>query len=410
LKSTSRMLVAGALALGSGLFSATSDTNACGNGKLLFQDNFETLNPAWGFREGAAVRSNGPEGLTYKLDPDREVTLLNQSSPYDNYEVCAVYATQTAANANPWLGIVFWAEDEDNAHDATIWPKHGIFAVYRHQNKKTLTQIAPTRIGSMLTGTSVITEISVTVNGKEATLAVNGNKVTDFRGQPPERGSLIGFTFGTHKTDPGPTTVTLKNIQVREVGTPSTVGGAGDAGLARSDHAVDRLSVHGPIEFNGESYRLTWSSHPTPYYYKQEYLPAGETSKHFQRMVLIEAIVRGGDVNGAVAAQVNMLNKRKATDPTVNFAIFKNPKSGEIILDFVLSAQDPKGEDVVEWNAYRYAPLKRKGGKSGVLLFGISRRAYGDNVADFLGRLKAARPAVIKVLANYPLPVVRPMD
>ena len=79
------------------------------------------------------------------------------------------------------------------------------------------------------------------------------------------------------------------------------------------DGAVDRLSLPDPIEFNGESYRLSWSSHPTPYYYRQEYLPPGQTSERFQRMVLIEARVRGDDVNGAVAAQVNRLNKRKST-------------------------------------------------------------------------------------------------
>lgn len=129
----------------------------------------------------------------------------------------------------------------------------------------------------------------------------------------------------------------------------------GDLGVARSDTAVDRLSLPESIEFNGESYRLSWSSHPKPDYYKQEYLPSGQTSERFQRMVLIEAIVRGVDINDAVAAKVSMLNKRKSTDPTVNFAVVKNPKNNEIILDFILSAEDPKGDDIVEWNAYRYA-------------------------------------------------------
>jgi hypothetical protein len=184
----------------------------------------------------------------------------------------------------------------------------------------------------------------------------------------------------------------------------------GKVGVAGSDGAVDRLSLPGSIEFNGESYRLSWSSHPTSHYYKQEYLPPGQTGERFQRMVLIEATVRGVDVNGAVAAQVNMLNKRKSTDPTVNFAVAKNPKNGEIILDFVLGAQDPKGEDVVEWNAYRYAALRGKGGESGVLLFGISQRAYGDDTTNFLRRLKSARPAEVNALATYPLPVVRPID
>lgn len=184
----------------------------------------------------------------------------------------------------------------------------------------------------------------------------------------------------------------------------------GTVGVAAAEGAVDRLSLPESIAFNGESYRLSWSSHPTPHYYKQEYLPLGQTSQRFQRMVLIEATVRGIDVNGAVTAQVTMLNKRKSTDPTVNFAVVKNPKNGEIIVDFIVSARDPKGEDVVEWNAYRYAALRGKDGASGVLLFGISRRAYGDDATNFLRGLKSARPAEVNALAVHPLPVVRPVD
>ena len=179
---------------------------------------------------------------------------------------------------------------------------------------------------------------------------------------------------------------------------------------AWSDDRVDRLSVPGPISFNAVSYQLSWSSHPSSHYYKQEYLPAGQTSEHFESMLLVEAITRGADVNGVVTAQVNRLNRRKSTDPTVNFAILKNPKNGEVILDFVLSDDSNKAGSVVEWNAYRYAALQGKDGHSGVLLFGLSRRAYGDASTEFLRRLKAARPAEIDALAKYPLPVVRVND
>lgn len=184
----------------------------------------------------------------------------------------------------------------------------------------------------------------------------------------------------------------------------------GHAGAARSESVIERLSVPGPIGFNGDSYSLSWSSHPKPDYYKQEYLPAGQTGERFERMLLIEAVTRGIDVNSAVAARIGTLNKRKATDPTVNFAVVKNPKTGEVIVDFILGAQDPKGEDIVEWNAYRYAPLKGKAGESGVLLFGISRRAYGEKTMDFLLRLKSARPGEINALAAYALPTVRPSN
>lgn len=89
----------------------------------------------------------------------------------------------------------------------------------------------------------------------------------------------------------------------------------GYIGLARSEAVVERLSVPQSFEFNGESYRL--SSHPRPHYYKQEYLPSGQTSERFERMILIEATVREVNVKEVVAAQVNMLNRRKSTDPTV---------------------------------------------------------------------------------------------
>ena len=184
----------------------------------------------------------------------------------------------------------------------------------------------------------------------------------------------------------------------------------GNIEVARSEAVVERLSVPQSFEFNGETYRLSWSSHPRPHYYKQEYLPSGQTSERFQRMILIEATVRDVSVKDMVAAQVNMLNKRKSTDPTVNFAVLTNSKTDETILDFILSAQDSKGEDIVEWNAYRYAALKGKGGVSGVVLFGISRRGYGDDATNFLRRLKSARPAEINALAAYPLPAVRPAD
>jgi len=179
---------------------------------------------------------------------------------------------------------------------------------------------------------------------------------------------------------------------------------------ASSDDAVDRLSVPGPIDFNAASYRLSWSSHPSPDYYKQEYLPAGQTSEHFERMLLVEAIARGADVSGVVAAQVDRLKRRKSTDPTVNFAIVRNPKTGEVILDFVLSEETDKRGLIVEWNAYRYTVLKDQKGHSGVALFGISRRAYGDASTEFLRGLKAARPAEIDALAKYPLPAVRVKD
>jgi len=177
-----------------------------------------------------------------------------------------------------------------------------------------------------------------------------------------------------------------------------------------AENVVDHLSVPGPLIFNKVSYQLAWSAHPSPYYYKQEYLPAGQSAQNFQRMVLVEAIAQGTDVSSAVAAQSDLLNRRKATDPTTNYAISKNPKTGEMIVDFVMSKDSDKEVSIVEWSAYRYAPLTGKHGKSGVLLFGISLRGYGAHSTEFLRGLKSARTAELDALVRFRLPAVEPKN
>ena len=93
--------------------------------------------------------------------------------------------------------------------------------MFRYQHGKALKPIAPTHDDLIFMGSSATNELSVTVNDNKATIAINGKKIVDFTGQPPDGGSLIGLSFGTLKSDPGPSTVTVKSIQVREVGVAS---------------------------------------------------------------------------------------------------------------------------------------------------------------------------------------------
>ena len=170
--------------------------------------------------------------------------------------------------------------------------------------------------------------------------------------------------------------------------------------------AVDHLGVPGPITHDGRSYALAWTSRPSPDYTKQEYVPAGQTVERFDEMLLVETLTGKIGVMDAVGAQVDKLKKRKATDPLVNMEVIQNKASGEALLDFVLSARDPKGELIVEWSAYRYAPYRDAKGHSGVQLLGVSHRAYGSDAARaFLGELKQVRPGRIRALTSAKLPL-----
>jgi len=181
----------------------------------------------------------------------------------------------------------------------------------------------------------------------------------------------------------------------------------GLASPAQAADTVDRLGIPGPLDFDGTSYDLAWSSHPSPAYYKQEYLPAGQGSANYTSMLIVELVDSAASVASAVKAQTRMLTARKATDPLVNFALIQNPKTGEVLLDFVIGGSTRR-TPIAEWNAYRYTPYRGTNGQSGVMLFAISRRAYGDSdIKSFLGGLKQARPAVIDKLARMQLPAVR---
>lgn len=172
---------------------------------------------------------------------------------------------------------------------------------------------------------------------------------------------------------------------------------------AAANDTTDRLGVSGPIVFDGVDYVLAWSSNPSPGYFKQEYVPEGQTVESYGSMVLIE-VAAGVDVKAALAAQVDMLNQRRGSDPLVNMDVIQNDQTGEAILDFIVSQKDAQGEYIAEWNAYRYAPHS-SGGTEGVLLFAVSHRAYGnDNVRTFLGNLKSARPDQINKIAQHELP------
>ncbi len=78
----------------------------------------------------------------------------------------------------------------------------------------------------------------------------------------------------------------------------------------------------------------------------------------------------------------------KESDPIVNYDIIE--KDGEIMLDFLLNknSSDQKDLDVVERNVYRYKSFADGNGKEGVLLFGVSERAYGEGIDNFFIALK----------------------
>ena len=200
-----------------GLLMAMSGAMACGSGKLLFEEKFASLDPGWGFSENDESRTNGPNGLTYKLKPNDSRFLLSQASLYDDYEVCATFTTEAPENAGTYVAVDVWGVDSKNVYEVDVLPTNGSYSVYRFQNNKMLKPVPLRKHDSINVGTKATNEISVVVKGNKGSITINGKKVGDFTGQPPEGGSLVGVNFGTLQDDTGPSTITVTNFQVREV-------------------------------------------------------------------------------------------------------------------------------------------------------------------------------------------------
>lgn len=174
---------------------------------------------------------------------------------------------------------------------------------------------------------------------------------------------------------------------------------------AQAQKAADYLQTPGPLLFGGKSYSLSWSAHPSPAYYKQEYLQAGEAPARFKKMILLEVVTGITDLKSVVNAKAEELKNMKANNPLVNYQVFDNSSKGEYIIDFLVSANDANGKlSVLERNVYRYKQYTDTKNNKGILLFGVSERSYGADADTFLKNLPSTKQELLNLVAKYTIP------
>ncbi len=164
---------------------------------------------------------------------------------------------------------------------------------------------------------------------------------------------------------------------------------------------TDYLKIGNTIKFNKENYTLGWSSHPNDGYYIQEYFPKGEKPETFKKMFTINVLVAEG-ITPQLAAQAKCteLDNRKKTDNCCHYKKYENKKSGEYMIDFLVSnGEKGKEPTVVEFNLYRYKAIKVNG-KNAIQLSFYSQRAYNADVYNLLSKLVDIRPDVLSQMLD----------
>ena len=143
----------------------------------------------------------------------------------------------------------------------------------------------------------------------------------------------------------------------------------------------DYLHLGSKYRFDNKDYELVWSSHPASNFYKQEYILPNENVEKYKRLILIDFIEGDLDPKDVLSSLANSLENSKKQNPVINYKVYE--KNNEYMIDFIMSENSQDGKEVLilERNVYRYFRIntpKRKG----VLLFGVSDRAYTKKEMD----------------------------
>ena len=169
----------------------------------------------------------------------------------------------------------------------------------------------------------------------------------------------------------------------------------------------DYLGTGKSLTFDKVDYNLTWTSHPSDNLYMQEYISENDSIENFKKLILLQAVTGNAKLKEVVDLKVDELEKMKEKDPMVNYALFE--KNGEIMLDFLLSKNLPDSNEpeLIERNVYRYKTFMNEGKEDGVILFGVSERAYGNDIDKFLIDLKAHRFDVPNAVGTFNIPEIK---
>jgi hypothetical protein len=186
--------------------------NLCWAAKVVFEDKFTSLDPAWGSPSAIINVKDGKLVITPEKNTTQ--TILNQANVLPNDMEASYSLSFIKATAPTWgSGLVFWAKDYDEYY-AVLINAQGWFGVQRHVANRYLLPVAWRESDAIKKGEGAENQVKVVTKGKQATVFINGKEVVTLNGQPPEGGSLIGFKAASGPE--GANTVAFSNLIVSQ--------------------------------------------------------------------------------------------------------------------------------------------------------------------------------------------------
>jgi len=176
---------------------------ACKGSEVLYEDNFTTLDPAWGEANANLNVTNGK--LVIQPDVNTSYPVINQGNIFEDMDVCVNVSLTKSDDPNYGGGLIFWAKGYDDYYYLLV-TGDGWYTVKRWTNKRVLEPVSWRQNSALKKGLGEINQLRVVTKGNEAKVYINDTEVVTFKGQPPQGGSFVGLTGNS------PANVQNKNV------------------------------------------------------------------------------------------------------------------------------------------------------------------------------------------------------
>ena len=192
-----RGLWLGAAAVGFAVLAGSGAAEACGTGKVLFEDSFDALQTTWGKQDEELTVENGR--LLMKPKENFTFWAPNSAAVYDDIDLCAeVTNVEVSDPGNSFVGLVFWYSDDKNFYTLEI-DADGYASIWRRQNGRWLSQVDWAETDALKSGIGSTNELRVVTKGRNASYYLNGQLFKEAMGLPPDSGQQVGTIASSPK-------------------------------------------------------------------------------------------------------------------------------------------------------------------------------------------------------------------
>jgi hypothetical protein len=163
---------------------------ACGDGAVLFGDDFTHPEPDWVAESPYA--SQVPGALHIEPPQNADAYIYYAGLPYAQADACVTVSIDAFhAAGDMGAGLMFWVDGSDNNYVFMIRPDGGWIAA-RHVGHDWIA-FANGMSDAIKQGKGAANEVEVRLDGKLGEAWVNGTKVASFEGDPPRGRFAFGY-------------------------------------------------------------------------------------------------------------------------------------------------------------------------------------------------------------------------